>query len=241
MLGVAGVQERLAITQALAKDGGPEVKLHWAQAGKDVIESEMARAQKALSIEREVRDEGQKRNRGLIESIKLRDQELQKAKDALATERERDTALRASIGALNAGESRRLERATASAEAGTLTRRQAEDLKELGGEAGSKIAEEFYAKLADPALVERLSKLIGDPLKRAQDEFERRQKDLDKETGGKSASTRVRELEKEMEDLNSTFEEGVRTLSETMRKLIDLSKKNEAEIAKARLGATSGR
>lgn len=133
--------------------------------------------------------EKQKQDR--IELIQLRDRELKTAQDALKTEQDKDRALRASIGALSAGEQRRLGKLTTKLEQGeTLSKREAIDLQKLGGNAGQQIGEKFLATL-DQGLGQRLEKLTGDPLAKRQAEFEQRQKAFNATTGGATAEDAI--------------------------------------------------
>lgn len=194
------------------------------------LERQKAAAEKLIDVSKQDAEEKQKANKSLIETVKHRQQELDKAKEILKTETEKDAKLRASIGALKGGERSRLERATSSAEAGTLTRKQAEDLKKYGGEAGQEIANKFFAQF-DQGIGTRLEKLIGDPLKKAQDEFEKRQKSVNEKTGGKLAADYVKELEDANEQIMKAAKDLQTELGGTLRALADQIGELKKEIS----------
>jgi len=225
-----------ALRKSAAKSGEPEFADQMLQAAVDHVNSQRAAAEKLLDVEREQLEAGKKKNDDLIETIKLRQREVDKAREALKVEQDKSRTLRAGIGALSVGERRGLERAVGSAEAGTLTAKQAKILQERGGEAGQTIAEKFFEKL-DQGLGSRLEKIIGDPLKKAQDELERRQKLLGDSTGGQTAAAKIRELEQTNEELTAAFNEMQGELLEKVRFFIDELKGLQIEQSKQRQAA----
>jgi len=110
------------------------------------LENQRSAVTASLANERELTQEKLSQIKSLAEIVSLRDQDLAKARETLQVESERTRSLRAAIGHLSAGEHSRLDRATASAGAGTLTKRETLTLEKLGGEPGRKLAESHFEK-----------------------------------------------------------------------------------------------
>lgn len=197
----------------------------------------LSAARKELDILDKGRQNLEKQKRDRIELINLRDRELKTAQQALKVEQDKDQALRASIGALNAGEKKKLDKLTTKVESGgTLTQKEAIDFQKLGGEAGQKIGEKFLAQL-DGGLGQRLEKLIGDPLSKAQAEFARRQQALNKETRGASAEDAI----KSVNELNDELVRGLDAVTDVVRdklhELIEAVKAQQLEQSRQRSAA----
>lgn len=188
-------------------------------------EHRLRAAEALLDVEKQQADEAKKKIKDQIELVKQKEKELLAAKEALKAEEDKSRALRASIGALNAGEQRKLDRLVTKAEGGgTLSRQEAIDISKLGGDAGQKIAEHFLQSL-DRGLGERASKLSAnltgeDPRAKAQAKFEQAQVERNKATGGVSAEEKIRALEAANDELVKTSQQGIEDLLELQRALI---------------------
>lgn len=166
------------------------------QGGDSDFRLKAAREQSKIYDDLIKKEEDRKKKR--LEALQVADRDLQKAKEALKVEDDRSRSLRASIGALTKGEQNKLGKAIASAEAGTLTQKQAIELGRFG-DAGRKASEGFLQGL-DKGLGQRLESLAtkatgDDPRAKAQAEFERKAAAALKETGGKSAEAARKAIE----------------------------------------------
>lgn len=214
-------EKSAALMQAFRGLGNASDPEHQARAGRDLL--------KILDDQRQAVD---KQKRDAIELIHLRERELKTAQEALKSEQEKATATRASIGALDAGEKRRLEKLTSKVESGgTLTQKEAIDLKKLGGEAGQKIGEKFLAEM-DKGLGQRLEKLIGDPLAKAQAEFERRQQSFNKVTGGRSADDAVAAVNEFGDSMAQSIDAVKVAITDKLRELIDAIRDEKLETSR---------
>lgn len=168
-------------------------------------------ARQALGILDSYQQKQQQLNRNMLELVKLRERDLKTAQDALKVAQDKDLSERAHIGALTTGEQKRLGKLTDKLESGQqLTKREALELQKLGGDAGQKIGEKFLATL-DGGLGQRLEKLAGDPVGKAQAEFERKQAAFNKTAGGKTADQAVQAIN----DLDETISKSIDAVKET--------------------------
>ena len=158
------------------------------------VEHQLRAGRELLKVLDDWNQANEKLRNSRIERIQLLDRELQTAKEALKVEQDKDQTLRASIGALTAGEQKHLERLVTKVEGGgSLTKREAIDIGKLGGQAGQKVGEGFLATM-DKGLGARISKINGDTAK-AQAKVEKLQKSFDQTTHGKSAEDAIKSID----------------------------------------------
>jgi hypothetical protein len=229
------------VHQIIAKEHlGPQAAAGELEGALEKLNLQRAAAEKLLDLTKENAREKEQSNKSLIEAVQLRERELRTAQDLLKTEKEKDQTLRASIGMLNAGERKQLKRAVEDAEQGKVTKRDAEILQKFGGAPGKAESEKFFSKL-DEGIAGRLEKLIGDPFKEAQKAFVKAAEALSEKTGGKTATDKVHELERENDELVKTVNDGKQQLNSLVRGLIDEILKLRGEISLQKQGAAVAR
>jgi hypothetical protein len=196
--------------------------------------SEMAQidgAERLLGVYKEQKRAIEDERKSRLDNIELGERELKTARDALRIEQDKDRTLRASIGALNAGEQRKLDRLVSKVEGGgELSKKESLEISKLGGDVGQEVGEKFLAAM-DKGLGLRLEKLSGAAAKltAAQSDFDRRQKSFNGTTGGKSAEDAAKSADNAAEVLSAGIDRMADKVEASMIKFIERLEKSETE------------